>query len=154
LVCAVRVLFQDVAGDIVGPCLDIDRLLCPDGARTCDQENRDRNAGGELLRKHAFTSQTCWAACPGFEVTSFRGDYYCFENKGPSLTAAAEAVGRVSEAEPAIFPSAINGGLRCAPPALRAPWIYRHCRSRWRAMMTRMISLVPSRIWCTRTSRR
>src|SRR5207302_9364736 len=95
LVGAVRVLLQYVARDIVGPCLDIDRLLCPDGARTCDQENRDRNAGGELLRKHAFTSQTCWAACPGFEVTSFCGDYYCFENKGPSLTAAAEAVGRV-----------------------------------------------------------
>src|SRR5690606_81866 len=25
--------------------------------------------------------------------------------------------------------------------------------NRWRAMMTRMISLVPSRIWCTRLSR-
>src|SRR5439155_4112808 len=117
LVGAVRVLFQDVAGDIVGPCLDIDRLLCPDGARTCDQENRDRNAGGELLRKHAFTSQTCWAACPGFEATSFRAHYYIFGKKRPSLTAAAGAVGRVSEAEPAIFPSATNGGLRCAPPA-------------------------------------
>src|SRR5947207_14174100 len=56
LVGAVGVLFQHVARDVAGPILDIQRLLRPEGERITDQEDRDRKARREPVRKHGVTS--------------------------------------------------------------------------------------------------
>src|SRR5437660_1144256 len=56
LVGAVRVLFQHVARDVAGPGFNIQQLLRPEGERITDQEDRDRKARREPVRKHGVTS--------------------------------------------------------------------------------------------------
>jgi hypothetical protein len=49
---AVRVFFQDLAWHVVGPLLDIDRLLRLDRCREGDQQRRRSHDCGEPLQQH------------------------------------------------------------------------------------------------------
>jgi len=53
---AVRVLFQQVARDVAGPILDIQRLLRRGYRRTADQKNDDGEPRCAPVRKHGVTS--------------------------------------------------------------------------------------------------